>query len=74
MNHQTTSTAQKRSELIGRHLGVSRPFSAAASEINDQLQLAIADIGNLEPAEQARLLSALMVQVSGKLAGLHGCR
>jgi hypothetical protein len=71
MSDQKKMSDQKnRSAMISRHLGVSAPFSPAASDLNDQLQILLAEVGDLDRAEQTRLLSALMVQISGKMAEL----
>ena len=65
-------TQPTRSELITRNLRVSKAFSPAASALNDRFQEEIADTADLDPAEQARLLAALVAQIGGKLAALHG--
>jgi hypothetical protein len=65
-------TQPTRSEMIARNLRVSRAFSPAASALNDRIQEALADSADLDPAEQARLLAALVAQIGGKLAQLHG--
>ncbi|XHX80852.1 MAG: hypothetical protein RBJ76_13235 [Stenomitos frigidus ULC029] len=61
-----------RRELIGQHLKVSRGFSEVASDLNDDFQVLMEEMDDLEPQEQARLLAAMMVQISGKLSKLHG--
>lgn len=70
----TTATPADRAALISQHLGVSRPFSPVASALIERLQIDLSEAAALDPAEEARLLSALMLQISGRLAGLHGNR
>jgi hypothetical protein len=63
-------TAPTRSELISRHLSVSRAYSPAAEALVDRFQFLYADTAGLEPAEQARLLAEMQVQIAGQLANL----
>ncbi|MBW4692252.1 MAG: hypothetical protein KME27_10845 [Lyngbya sp. HA4199-MV5] len=67
-------TPAERAALIAPHLGVSRPFSAAGSSLIDQIREPLFEAQSLDPAEEARLLAALSVQIAGRLAALHGCR
>ena len=68
-------TQADRTALISQHLGVSAPFSPIASALNEIFVETIADCRQeLDPVEEARVLSALMLQISGRLAALHGNR
>lgn len=71
---QTKPTATARRELIARNLGAGARYSPEAEAIVDQFQEVMTDTADLEPTEQARLLSEMMVQISGRLAALHGTR
>jgi hypothetical protein len=63
-----------RRTLIARNLGCSAPYSRQAERSIDRFQDLMGAIDSLDPAERARLLSEIMVQVSGKLAQIHGAR
>jgi cytochrome P450 len=69
---QAPSQSDRRA-LISRHLGMTtaQRYSPAAEDLTDRLNELLADVSDLEPAEQARLLSETMVALSAKLAALH---
>lgn len=62
----------ERKALISAHLGVSQAFSPEASALNDRFQDLMSDIGDLDPAEKARLLAGMIAQASAGLVRLHG--
>jgi hypothetical protein len=68
-----TSQEQRRA-LISRHLGVNAPYSRKATQIANGLNSLLAKTSDLDPTEQARLLSEAMVALSAKLSALHGNR
>lgn len=45
----------------------SKALSPAASDLNDCFQELLSDTGNLDPAEQLRLLNGLIFQMSGQV-------
>lgn len=67
-------TAAERSALISQHLGVSRPYSAAASDLIDRLLIDLAEAQDLDPVEEARLLADLIGQASARLSRHLGGR
>lgn len=71
---QTRPIATERRELIARNLGASARYSSEAEAVIEQFQEVMAASADLTPSEQARLLSEMMVQISGQLAKLHSTR
>lgn len=60
-----------RQEQISKGLGKLTAHSPEADEVIDNFQALMYEAGKLPEADQARLLSQMMVQISGKLAEIH---
>lgn len=63
--------APDRSTLIRANMHKpSKSLSSAADALNDRFQELLAEVADLDPSEQARLLNGLIGQMNGQIGRL----